>query len=296
MLGALPCAVIMPMGWQNIVPHAGFLSNITWSIDIRNVGRLRPWRDPIGREPRPLDRESEREDQFRWHETDRPSTAFYWNKNDWRANFTGSVVQYGGFYQELPSKEQVETLIILLRILNTYTPLQRNFILGADQVSTAVRDHVLPNVKMNEVRSDVFSPRRLFDTSFFKSDTNIKKINDWTFNTEMDEFNISELLRTIGWRAEYDAGELNQLLGGQMFESTAIARNNWIKRLLDLLDYDKSDINFSIRLFALAQKKQFKTTAEAITCLERTLEQRNIAHSSNNQPSYIRSGYESCDI
>lgn len=253
LLSSVPCTILMPMGWEAAVPHSSYLSTVSWGIDLRNVGKLRPWRSPIGSEPTPIFVGEENVNTFRYVQPLEPS--FYWWENLWRSKFDGHVDKWFDFYYEVPTFGQIKSLIILLRVLNALNPLNPRFVLPASCVRNI--DQVVPHVPWEIVRHFAFEapdekPTMEDFNYIFKR---VQSYGDFT-PTPSDDIFTTDNAKMQRWRNENDDGMLHFILNGPKvdFTGTRYGLKSRFIEDLDMLGYDTRDPDLAARLLVAAHR------------------------------------------
>jgi hypothetical protein len=249
LLSSVPSTIFMPMGWESAVPHSAFLSTITWGIDLRNVGKLRPWRSPIGADPTPIFNGEETIDMFRYTKSQQPS--FFWWDNLWRSKFNGHAEKWFNFYYEVPSFAQIKTLIILLRVLNALYPMTPSMVIPASCIRNI--DPVTPHVPWDLVRKFVFdTPEERPTLAEFNHIIQTAKTRDDFDYTASDAIFTTDTAKMQMWRSESDEGLLHFVINGDNINFVGKhhgTKAQYIQNLM-ALGYSLSDVSFNARLYA----------------------------------------------
>jgi hypothetical protein len=252
LLSTVPCSIFMPMGWESVVQHSAWLSTIAWGIDLRNVGKVRPWHSPIGSEPTPIFVGEENDRTFKYANQGEPD--FYWWDNLWRSKFDGNVDKWFDFYYEVPSFGQIKALIILLRVLNALHPLDKRAIVPASCVKNV--EPVTPHVPWDLVRHFVFdSPNEKPTMEDFGHQIPTAKSYGDFHKGLADEVFVMDNAKLHTWRTENDDGMLHFLVNGREVDFTGTRRTlrNQFHDDLERLGYDATtDIHFAARMFVAA--------------------------------------------
>lgn len=243
LLEQLPATVLVPSTLTNVIHHASYLSKLAWGIEIRNVGRLRP---VIGDErPDPVYRG---EESTRFFMCPRQPSKYYWWNNLWREEFKAKATPYGKFFYEHPMNRQIETLMILIKILSKYSPIKRELVVPLDCVIGG--EAHLPTIDWHQLRMAIFSNvysqenaknRLLNNTEIERSDYASKEQRDEYFLRELNSMHID--------RVGFDTGNLDFIFG----EGEMVTRN--IKEYggyLQELGYDTSNPEVSCRMLTVA--------------------------------------------
>ena len=246
LLSALPTPVLLLYPLDAHIPHSGYFSSKTWSIELRNAGRLRPYRK--GLQPQPLMPSEETENNFNII----PGHAYdaYWRQNLWCLPFSGNIFQYNDRIYEMPTYHQLISLVILLRILDTYCDgMDMRAVVPSNCVNGA--DPKFPYFRWNLIR-DIAKQRGP-----------ISHVREWTIypttNTayeyhklEMeDESLLGELMEIMRWRGERDDGQVSVLYGNREF---FLARG--YRPVFETMGYNNADPNFTMRMWTLSHGLQ----------------------------------------
>lgn len=283
LLGQVPSAILAPMSFDKAVPHAGYLSYITWGIDIANIGRLRPWNKkqklpPLSVEEtrdKLFDVSSLSEDEFK-------RCIFFNRYNRWQKQHCSGqlAVRHGNFAYDYIDNYAMNTLIILLRVLNVISPMQRGLIVPSHCVFSK-NDRSLQPYNWSEIRSEVFGfgpiTRDLGPTINMQLHRSIELERDHAAEVE-----ISEIVNENNWRADIDKFMLTQFLNGMNFSVLDIRggecaydratnirfagiRNQLMKVFVPLnySTYDEDCLKYSIGLWHFAKKPRALTLNEA---------------------------------
>ena len=252
LLASIPSTILMPMGWEDAVPHSTFMSTMSWGIDLRNVGRVRPWHSPIVSVPTPVFSGEENDNTFKYTQKGEPE--FYWWDNLWRTKFNGNVNKWFDYYYEVPSFAQIKSLIVLLRVLNALSPLKRQAVVPASCIRNI--EQVMPHVPWELIRHFVFDSPNEHPTmgDFNYEIPSSRSYEDFNNDkTSADEVFIMDNAKRHRWRTEVDDGMLHFLINGREVSFIGSRRNMRLKFIEDLnqLGYDTSDLNFSARMFTI---------------------------------------------
>lgn len=246
LLSALPTPILMLYPIDAHVPHSGYLSAKTWGIELRNAGKLRPVRK--GFPPLPLMPSEETDSNFRI----KPGQSYepYWRQNLWCLPFPGNVFQLDDYIYEMPTYHQLISLVILLRVLDTYTNgIDMRAVVPSNCVSGDQTK--FPYFRWDLIREMAAKRGR------------IRHVREWmihpTTNTPYeyydleyeDESLLGELMEVMRWRGERDDGQLNMLYGDREF---FLARG--YRPILQPLGYDTSDPDFAMRMWAATRGLQ----------------------------------------
>jgi hypothetical protein len=251
LLSRLPASIFMPMGWESAVPHAAHMSTVTWGIDLRNVGKVRPWYSPISSEPTPIFVGEESANMFKHPHQSEPQ--FYWWDNLWRSKFKGHTEKWFDFYYEVPSFSQIKTLIILLRVLNAIQPLESRSVIPASCIRNI--EPVAPHIPWELVRHFVFhSPNEEPTISDFNHIIKKPKSYGDFENTYFNDIFTTDNAKLQQWRSENDDGMLHFILNGPNVDFSG-TRYGLKTRFVDdirILGYDTDDIDYAARLYVAA--------------------------------------------
>lgn len=246
-LGALmremPSVILMPMGWEEAVPHSAYMSKRSWGIDLRNIGRLRPWYKDNQTVP-PIYPGEENPRMFKFNDPiDTDSMSFHWRKNMWREEFDGYSNYINGMYYESPNSNQVLALAALLHILNQYNEIDEEYIVQ----SNCVRGFrcPIPSLPMYHLRNYAIDANEKH-LRYIK-DKFIVEPYTTEFNIEnIDEVFINENLTMNRWRSALDDGELDFVLSGP---DVSLGLKD--REALFHLGYSQADPGLALRMFAM---------------------------------------------
>ena len=108
---SLPSTVIMPFGIDEYIPHSGYLSPVTWGIELRNRGFLRPSEENFVGDIDPL---RDHNDFRMWQ---RDPLYYFWRENSWTSNYEQPAYTWQGFHYERFTLKQYMTLCIIIKCL-----------------------------------------------------------------------------------------------------------------------------------------------------------------------------------
>jgi hypothetical protein len=244
LLSQLPATVLMIHDPDQLVAHAGYLSQCSWGIELRNTGRLRPYRK--GMKPTPLTPAEETDRNFKAE----PDARYdcYWRPDLWRYPFPGPACRWEDYFYEMPSMAQVHTLVAVLRVLHQLHGLDRRLIVPSNCVSGSIP--TLPVLPWDYIRECATAQGAVDMTSdrftiFSKGPCTWETHDlDWE-----DESLQGEIMERARWRGELDDGKLVILDQDREF-----AMSNGYARTLGYFGYDVTDPNFSLHMWAMAQE------------------------------------------
>lgn len=265
----LPTVIMMPMGWESIVEHGSFLSEITWGIALRNIGMLRPYYSPIGGQPTPIFMGEERLADFKAKPQPK-SYKFYWWNNLWREEFTHDVDRVRGYYYEAVSIRQVTSLVILLRVLNAYTKLDPSFVVPSNCVSgmsppfPALDWSIIRDLVFNNLDQEVDLPysRRGFDQDLGPA-------------LNSSDVYIEDLCRRHRWRSENEGNNLAFLYNKESmgeFRRESV-RYEYVSKLRSLgyhvnMEEDPT-LDIAAKMFMMSLKKTGYPMSEATHLIDK---------------------------
>lgn len=226
-LAEFPTTIVMPHDWRSAIMHSGWMSPATWGIELRSVGRLRPFKP--GKEPPPLLHQEETFERF--HDTkellsDGTDVSLYWLHNGWRSPWPGPAINWNGSYFETPGENQMVSLIGLLRLLACAggEAFDGRYILPSHLVSGTPPE--LPSLKLPRLRSlatcyvdegsDQLEAVELErdDLAFYWSgrrplDTTARQIKGWNETNPVsgEDIEAFELSLKTDWRHVRDMGQ-----------------------------------------------------------------------------------------
>lgn len=244
LLEQLPATVLIPSTLTNVIHHAGYLSKLTWGIEIRNVGKLRP---VIGDDrPDPVYRG---EESNRFFMSPRHPSKYYWWNNLWREEFTAKATPYGKYFYEHPMNRQIETLLILIKILSKYSPIRRELVVPLDCVIGG--EPQLPTIDWTSVRlatlgnewSQEPAKNRLLNN------TEIER-SDYASKEQRDEYFLRELNSLHAARVGFDNGNLDFIFEDKKLVKTAIKE---FGGYMQELGYDTTNAEVACRMLTIAR-------------------------------------------
>lgn len=258
LLEALPANILIPHPIMTPLPHSGFLSSKTWGIELRSCGKLRPY-DGMN-EPPPIMNVEETDTVFRRGLDDYPSKyKYYWRGDLWRKKFHGKVYGWEGFYYELPTIAQIETLLVILMAMNKIADgFDRRFVIPSNCVHQQLP--VLPIIPWTDFRNVVTTNWNNYQTPKFVETLFYKKHELYTFEADdidyYDEGTIGEQLDIHRWRTYANNGELEYLnLDPEEPAINNIVTRKKIKHYSPLmrLGYDSRYIKSAENLYAISR-------------------------------------------
>lgn len=125
----LPATVIMPFAIDEYLPHSGYLSPVTWSIELRNRGILRPSEENFISEVNPL----EDHNSFRMWKKD--PLYYYWQEDSWTSAYEGPAYTWQGFHYERYTIKQYLTLCIIIKCLQKIKKLNPALVIPSSGVN-----------------------------------------------------------------------------------------------------------------------------------------------------------------
>lgn len=267
LLKDLPAMILTPCSMRYIV-HAGFMSLFAWGIQLTNLGKLRQIKyNFFGSKPIQIPYNEESDKIFRSELSINKYDYYHW-KNFWTSKVelkTNSVKPFGNYVFELPHYKQIISLIILLKVLNKITPLDRNYVLPYHCINN--RELHIPNIYWEDVRKYVFEKElKENDITFdnlMKNNYSNKKTEDITrINiNNIDEEYIDQLNKrnTRYNKTVEDVGEIEYVMNKRsiILNSTNNVLRNELKRYLSKLGYNvdsSSNINLAVNLLIMADK------------------------------------------
>lgn len=246
LLSALPSPVLLLYPLTDHIPHSGYLSSKTWGIDLRNAGRLRPYRK--GAPPTPLMPAEETESNFKTT----PGVAFdsYWRQNLWCYPFEGNIFQHDDRIYEIPSHHQVISLIVLIRVLDVYNDgLDFRTVVPSNCVNDSMPK--FPYFNWNIIRELGKTRGNIPYSQHLATYPTINTPYEYYDLDIEDESLIGELMENARWRGERDDGQLHALYGDRSF---FLSRG--YRPVFDTLGYDISDPDFALRMWTLSKGLQ----------------------------------------
>lgn len=274
LVSSVPCSISMPMGWESAVSHSAYFSTISWGIDLRNIGRVRPWRSPIGANPTPIFTGEERDSMFKFDQPGEPS--FYWWDNLWRTPFKGRVDKWFDYYYEIPSFGQIQSLIILLRVLNALHPLDRRAVIPASCVYDI--EPTIPHIPWDIIRRFVFDDVESIPTQ--EDFGNIFTLSGGSSGdfapTRTDESFVIDNAKLHRWRTASDDGILHFVINGKPI-NWSVPRNHTKAQFITnikLLGYSPEDIDFAARLCVAANKMDSDRLQDIVAVVHKKVTKR----------------------
>jgi hypothetical protein len=252
---SLPSTVLMLYPFDNITPHSGYLSTKTWGIELRSIGRLRPHNKFFT--PPPILPIEEKTENFLYKDKNEEIKT-YWKMDQWRTEFDGPTYLFDDVIYEQPTLKQVVSLITVLRVLNVIKkelyktgPLNKSLIIPSNCIDGSYEKLPLLPWKFIRKWATDSTVGNISDETTIKEFFNRK--NTCAYEKEEleweDESLIAEQISTMRWRCNRDDGELLQLFEDRKFK---MARG-YIKEL-KRSGYDEENLNFAIRMWAIARR------------------------------------------
>jgi hypothetical protein len=272
MLEHIPATILAPHPIDVSLPHAGWLSTKTWGIELRSCGLLRPHEGQ--QPPAPLTGAEVNDDTFRVG-VDRVPTDFdfFWRSNMWRKPFTGKVYGWEGYFFELPSCEQIETMIIVLRCMNALAgKMDRRLILPSNCVKSDIP--TLPILPWKALRTEVtenwdsYDVPPWVDTVFHPDSASSYEREDLDY---YDEGTIAEQLSEHRWRIGHDDGQLDCVDWRKEFLSQFAPKPRFYREL-NALGFDNSDARFALDVYAISAGLQGAADQDIISALLRDID------------------------
>jgi len=283
----VPFTIFAPMSLEHAVPHAGYLSDITWGIDIINNGLLRP-RIRAENRPNGIYREDFKRANFSLPHLQslgyngNSPMEYFTRYEEWTTSSGDLPKQLiGDLFYEQSHVLQFVTLIALLRALNAITPLNRALIVPASVV-TSQANPVFGNLDWEYIREATFDfgvVDRAKIGPLSQSDFIGTLSTNKTTNTE--ESQISELVNDLEWRADVNEDTLREflrtkidwLMGRTMTEYHGEIAINGFKRRVEKyfrernLSVEPETLDDSVRLWFFAQPRRPESIADAMKIL-----------------------------
>lgn len=277
LLKTLPASILMPHSIMTPIPHSGFMSNITWGVELRTCSKLRPY-NGIG-EPPPVMHSEETEDIFRRGISERPDEFdFYWSGDLWREKFEGRAYGWEGYYFEKPTQAQVESLIIILMAMNKIAgKMDQRIILPSNCIHPEL--HPLPIIPWSDIRSIVTADWDKYKHPYFINTLFHTKTNDYAFESRdinyYDEGTIGEQLDIHRWRTYANDGQLEAIDWTENWISNAkksvMKNRSPVIHKLAKRGYDTSDVEFSTKLYGISRGMANSPNQDIITALSRNM-------------------------
>lgn len=277
LLHSMPTLVFMPYKIDDIIQHSWYMSSKTWGIELRNSGLLRPH---IGHgSPVPITKAEETDRNFRAFEK---ADSYHWQRNMWTERFPGTVYSWKGYKFEVPTRHQIDSLAIVLRLLDVFVGgLNKDFIVPSNCING--RFPSMPIMNWDYLRrTATWEYRVLEDKENKKTSTWITELfpNEKTDfeDYELEDENESSLALQMGlsrWRGEFDNGSLLELDTGRIFDK--IRRH---KVELDLLGYNTVDLDSyttSMKMYSIAKNIGLSNMAELNTRIKMDLAKFNFS-------------------
>ena len=252
LLSEMPCAIMCPMPIDHPVPGNGYLSKFTYAIELRHIGKLRPWFGPFeNTKPSPIFYGEEGTGFFTYKGKAKPK--FYWWDDLWRAEFNSHVRQWHNFYYEVPTFNKICGLIALLRVLNAATEeyeLDKRLVVPSNCVGGG--ENLIPFIDWSMIREYVFSDEIDLDPIDLDSTFPPTDMSDeWNNSGRRDEAFIAMHVREHSWRTNPDDGHVRFLLQGKNVIWPSGMKWKY-KNMFNEFGFDGSDIDFAARMFAIA--------------------------------------------
>lgn len=225
----LPVPIYLMMDIEHAAPHSRYMSDITWGIDISNVGLLRavPGTDPDKKVhhiyPEDLEITKKRfSETFIRNQGISPNQGrtVYTRYDGWTVPLLDGRrhLNKNGFYYEAVYAEQVTSLVVLLRALNKIFPLDWSLINPAWCVGNRAAEPIFNHLNWEYIRERVYNfdgyiePRQ-FVTSNEKS-LAIRSINSEKLyapeGRRAEEMEITDIATDNSWRADIDVENLKK--------------------------------------------------------------------------------------
>ena len=293
---SVPCNVYAPMSIEHSVPHAGYLSDLTWGIDLVNLELLRAYYGHADIKPRHIYREEFKKNfisRNRWVERHGKGVKidYYSRYNNWSEPFVaiGTMPKYvnpdGDTYEAI-SLDQVMTLVILLRALNSISPLSCGMIVPASCV-TYKAEPCFVGLNWTYLRSLLwkYKTESKVQGNYLGHDALDERNNDIIHETEqnVEEGQISETVIDNGWRSDIDEELLRRFIREEP---------DWLRGQTQLAEYHQQQsisglkrrvgkylspfgyssepdfVTDSVKLWYLSQKTKAITLADAMDNLK----------------------------
>lgn len=259
---------------DDTIKHSGYLSEHAYGIELRTVGRLRP---AMGETlPPPILPVEEHDHVFQWNEEDQPD--FYTSDNMWRTPFEGPVYQYQDNFFELPTRNQIIAMLIVLKVLNAYThnSFENKFIIPGNCVHATTP--ILPGVPWDLVRQCTMGKQSI-QQAIDQWINPVFTVNPCTFESEDIEHEnagmLSEQLDKVRWRGELDDGQLLMLFDTEREYKIAMGYRFHLQSLGyhadDLSNKIPETSNFAMQLYAISRGLGDKRESDVYTRLQHEL-------------------------
>jgi len=274
LLSEMPSVILAPMSLEHAVPGNGYISTFTWAIEMRHTGKLRPWFSPFETtKPSPIFFGEEGQNFFKYTGTGEPK--FFWWDDLWRSGFHGNVQPWFNYFFEVPSFEQMATLVALLRILVALHPeykMDRRMIVPDNCVNGG--ENHFPHINWRLVRrlvmADDISP--LEESDFDEAFTGARRIGEWKSEGRRDECFIAMHAKMHTWRTNPDDGEVQFLLSGPDVRWPKQSATRY-RNAFNEFGYDANDLDFASRMFATAYGVKQQNLDDVPFFLEKKLDQ-----------------------
>jgi len=272
LLNELPCVIMAPMPHDKPVPGNSYLSKFTHAIELRHIGKLRPWSRLFeNTKPSPIFFGEEGTGFFTHKGKSKPT--FYWWDDLWRAEFNGNVEQWYNFYYEVPTYKMMAGLVALLRVLNAITDeyeMDPRLIVPSNCVGGG--ENPFPSINWQIVRNLMFKDEidigpMDFDEAFPLNDYS----EEWNNSGRRDEAFIAMHTREHSWRTDADDGHVKFLLQGQKVIWPPNSKQKY-KDLFDEFGFDNSDLDFAARMFAIAYNIRHANVQDVTNVIENKLD------------------------
>lgn len=261
LLRDLPSAIFSPFKFDQLIQHSGYLSQHTFSIELRTVGMLRPH---IADVPPPVHRNEETIEHFKSQEEE---INLFTPFNQWRVPFLGKPYAYDDMYYELPTIQQVASLAVLMKALNVYTDGQ--FIDQLIVPSNCVHDMlpVLPCIPWDQLRTYVTSNTPFNHAGWMNHLAKRAHPSEYEDLEDENDGTLGEQLDFARWRGEKDIGELLTLFDYERQYSMA----HGYKRYLAEMGHDvstKEACNLAMQMYAIKKHLGQSRESDVYTALQ----------------------------
>jgi hypothetical protein len=201
-MGDLPAIILAPMDYTKLVSHAGYISNSTYGIDIRNNGLLRPWNSIIREhKPGPI---FGYEDTFNLNKIVNTSiqSGKFSRNNLWRSKTDCSAHIFMKRYYECINEKQLKSLIILLNVLEKVIDRPIDYILPSHCINKT-KQPTFPGINWNEIHNSYLS-RKPNNEIYMRGTTNNPLISFASsfldYKPSIDISYVDDILQTNNWR------------------------------------------------------------------------------------------------
>jgi hypothetical protein len=254
----LPTFVAAPYKITQLVQHSGYISNLTYGIDLRSVGKLRLHR--YMETPMPLTEiEAQDPKHFLYDSENDAKTAMKLCHFDmWRQTFRGPVYRFNNMCYEQPTTDQIKTLIIILRALHVVTEggLLQDLVVPGSCIHNT--EHVFPGIPWDTIRNyisndyklDHQNPDHWYNLLFAETKRCDYEYQDLPYS---DEGTIASQLDFARWRSEFNDGRLERLIDDDYYYTESHLKG--LQRRIRDYGYSAQspeDTNTSLRLYAIA--------------------------------------------